>query len=196
MPFQELSNEDMVAVISYLRTLPSVHHKVPPSEYNFMGKIVKTLVLKPSLPNTEPPQKIARDTTAAYGKYLAMSVANCHGCHTNRNMKTGEFIGKPFSGGLVFSPTPESLDYGFRTPNLTPDVSTGRIAEWPQETFLKRIHQGRLQKGSPMPWGPFSRMDESDLKALYNFLHNIEPVKNEIAKTVFAPGEKMPEPAD
>jgi len=33
------------------------------------------------------------DSTAAYGKYLAESVANCRGCHTNRDMMTGAYIG-------------------------------------------------------------------------------------------------------
>lgn len=196
MPFQELSEEDMVAVISFLRTLPPVHHEVKPSEYTFIGKIVKTLALKPSMPKNEPQKAVQRDTTAAYGKYLAMSVANCYGCHTNRDMKTGEFTGKPFSGGLHFAPEPELKGFGFITPNLTPDKQTGRIADWEQVTFLDRMHKGRLQKGSPMPWGPFSRMDESDLKAIYNYLRSVEPVKNEIAKTVFQPGEKMPDIKD
>jgi len=194
MPFQELSADDMTAVISYLRTLPPVHHVVPPSEYNFMGKIVKTFVLKPTMPVNEPPKHVQKDSTAEYGKYLAMSVANCHGCHTDRNMKTGEFTGQPFAGGLIFAPSPETSGFGFVSPNLTPDKETGKITEWNEMAFINRIRQGRLYKGSPMPWGPFSRMDETDLKAIYRFLHNVEPVKNVIIKTVYQPTETMPEP--
>ena len=41
-----------------------------------------------------------------------------------------------------------------------------------------------------MPWGAFSRMDESDLKALCRYLQSLEPVENKVAQTVYAPGEK------
>ncbi len=192
MPFQEMSDEDITAVISYLRTLPPVRHEVLPSEYNFVGKIVKTFVLKPTMPTAEPPKKMVRDTSATYGKYMAMSVSNCYGCHTDRNMKTGEFTGKPFAGGLAFISEPETANMGFISPNLTPDKATGRIAEWEQATFLDRIHKGRLQKGSPMPWGPFSRMEENDIKAIYNYLRSVPPVNKTISKTTFAEGEQMP----
>lgn len=194
MPFQETSEEDIVAIISYLRTMPPVRHEVKPTEYNFIGKIVKTFILKPSMPANKPPQMINKDTSAEYGKYLAMSVSNCYGCHTDRNLKTGEFTGKPFAGGLGFAPVPEDLNYGFVTPNLTPDKETGRMADWTEDAFIKRFRAGRLKKGSPMPWGPFSRMDESDLKAIYRYLQTVTAVKNAVEKTVYAPGEKMPEP--
>jgi mono/diheme cytochrome c family protein len=194
MPFQQLSVYDMTCIISYLRTMPPVKHEVAPSEYNFLGKFVKTFILKPSMPAEKVLDKIAPDTTPEYGRYLAHSVANCYGCHTNRDFKTGEFTGKPFAGGLVFPPVPETNGYGFITPNLTPDP-TGRMDGWNETTFINRMRQGRIHKGSPMPWGPFSRLDENDLKAIYRYLQTVEPVKRTIAKTVYSPEEAkaMPE---
>ena len=45
-----------------------------------------------------------------------------------------------------------------------------------------------------MPWGSFSKMDETELKALYRYLMSLEPVANKFEKTVFAPGEEFPAP--
>lgn len=194
MPFNDMSDEDMIAVISYLRAQAPVKHEVKPTEYNFLGKAIKFFLIKPTMPNGTPPQMVTRDSSAAYGKYLATSVANCYGCHTERDLKTGAFIGKPFAGGFIFEPSEESNGWEFVSPNLTPDNETGRIAAWDQAAFCKRIHSGRVFKNSPMPWGPFSRMDESDMKAIHNFLRSVEPVNNKIEKTAYQPGEVMPQP--
>ena len=193
MPFQEMSEEDMIAVISYIRTLAPVRNEVPLSSFNFLGKIVKTFILKPSMPAMKPAYSVSRDTTPEYGKYLAHYVANCYGCHTNRDMKTGTFTGKPLAGGLFMEPSPETQGYGYMTPNLTPDPETGRMYGWTETAFINRMKSGRIHKTSPMPWGPFSRMDENDLKAVYRYLQTVVPVKNEIKKIVYAPGEQMPE---
>jgi mono/diheme cytochrome c family protein len=195
MPFQQMSEYDMTCIISYLRTLPPVKHKVEPSEYNFLGKFVKTFIFKPSLPTEPIADRIDADTTPEYGKYLAHSVANCYGCHTDRNLKTGEFIGEPFGGGFVMSPSPETKGYGFVTPNITID-ETGKLNGWTEQTFVARMKQGRVHAASPMPWGPFSRMNETDMKAVYRYLQTVTPVKKTIAKSVYAPNEieLMPKP--
>ena len=44
-----------------------------------------------------------------------------------------------------------------------------------------------------MPWGMYSRMNEIDFKALYRYLHSLEPVEFKVEKTVYSPGEEMPE---
>jgi hypothetical protein len=54
------------------------------------------------------------------------------------------------------------------------------------------MRAGRVHKGSHMPWGLFSRINDLELKAIYKFLHQLEPVAHKIPKTVYAPGEKLP----
>lgn len=195
MPFQHMSEYDLVSVLSYLRSLPPVKHKVEPTEYSFLGKFVKTMLLKPVAPTEQIPATITPDSTVEYGRYVAHSVANCYGCHTDRDLKTGEFIGEPFGGGLVMAPSPETKGYGFVTPNITVDES-GKLSGWNEQTFVTRIRQGRTHMASPMPWGSFSRMDETDLKAVYRYLQTVTPVKNTITKTAYAPNEieLMPKP--
>lgn len=182
MPFHNTSDEDLTAIISFLRAQKPVKHKVPENTTNVVGNIVKAFLLKPSGPTGTVPKTIKKDTSAAYGKYLAVSVANCYGCHTNRDMMTGAFIGEPFAGGMKMESSVHPEKYYFLTPNLTPD-STGRLFGWTQSMFVKRFRQGKIYPGTHMPWGPFSRMSDDELKAIYNYLQTLKPVKNSIPQT-------------
>jgi hypothetical protein len=193
MPFQEMSDEDVVAVISFLRSQPPVVHKVNPSELSFLGKALVALgAIKPAGPLKTPPTKVSIDSTKEYGEYVANRVANCVGCHTDRDLKTGAFTGKPFAGGFVMPPDVFSKGYTFVTPNLTPDKETGILSQWSEQGFINRFRSGRVHPTSPMPWGCFSRMNDVELKALYRYLTSLEPVSKRIEKTSYAPGEKLP----
>jgi len=190
MPFQQMSDEDVIAIISFLRAQEPVNNEVPQSDYSFLGKALIALgAIKAEGPKSDPPVSFVRDTTVLYGSYIANSVANCVGCHTARDLKTGEFIGEPFAGGFYMAPDELSKGYAFVTPNLTPDPETGSMAQWSEEMFVNRFRFGRINEGSHMPWGTFSRMDDLDLRAVYRYLKSLEPVNNKIEKIVFAPGE-------
>jgi mono/diheme cytochrome c family protein len=172
MPFHNMSDEDLTAVISYLRAQKPVRNQVPENDLNVMGNIVKAFLVKPVGPTGDVPRTVPRDTTAAYGKYLALSVAECNGCHTQRDL-SGAFIGEPFGGGGEVE--------GFITPNLTPD-STSRIFNWSKKNFIDRFRMGKLIPGSPMPWNSFKRMDDDELTAVYNYLKTLKPVKTTLVK--------------
>lgn len=193
MPFQEISDADLTAIVSFLRSQPAVKHEVQRSSYTFLGKmLMATGMLVPEGPKHTPPSIVPIDSSIAYGEYLANRVANCVGCHTERDLKTGAFTGAAFAGGLRFEQDPSTKGFGFITPNITPDAETGIMAAWDERTFINRFRMGRVYETSHMPWGAFSRMHEDDLKALYRYLQTLEPVKNKIEKAVFAPNEEMP----
>ncbi len=180
MPFYDLSDNDLTAIISYLRTTAPVKNKRPENKWNFIGKAVRAAgLIRPMGDGIVPPAP-APDSTAAYGKYIAESVANCIGCHTNRNMMTGAFVGPAYAGQGFFEVIDENGNIikgkHFVTPNLTPDKETGRIALWSQEVFINRFHTGTGIPGTPMPWGSYSRMTDLELKALYKYLQSLEPV--------------------
>jgi len=181
MPFHNTSDEDLSAIISYIRTIPPVKHEVPMHEFNMLGKIVKAFLLEPAGPEGEVIKSIIPDTTVAYGKYLATNVANCRGCHTNRDLKTGAFIGKDFAGGFEMD---SDSNYVFHTPNLTPDKNTGHITEWSEDIFLQRFRKGKIYPQSPMPWGPFGRMSDTEIRAIYRYLRTVTAVDNKIAMIV------------
>jgi len=194
MPFQDISDEDLTAIISFLRSQEPVKNEVKPTELSFMGKVVSALgLLKPVPPTGTPPKSVAIDSTIEYGKYLANSVANCVGCHTERDLKTGAFTGTPFAGGFLMPEDEYSMGYSFVTPNLTPDKLTGHIVEWDEKKFIERFRGGRVYPGTPMPWGSFGRMTDLELKAIYRYLQSLDPVANKVEKIVFAPGEEVPQ---
>jgi mono/diheme cytochrome c family protein len=178
MPFHNLSDEDMTAVVSFLRSQQPVRNKVPAHDFNTLGKVIKAFMIKPVGPTGEVVKRMPVDSTAVYGGYLANSVANCAGCHTNRDMMTGAAIGEAFAGGLRMDAEGDPKHY-FLTPNLTPD-STGKLFGWSQEQFLQRFRQGKIHPGSHMPWTSFARMDDTELKAIYKYLQTLKPVKNKV----------------
>lgn len=152
---------------------------MPAREETFAWKALQRFAFKPLVPDEQLPVKMERDTSLVYGRYLAESVANCRrGCHTARNLATGDFTGPDYAGGMVFEPAPDTKGWKFITPNLTADPKTGIMATWSEEDFVRRFRMGRANPGSPMPWGSFSKLDETDIKAIYRFLRSIEPVEN------------------
>jgi mono/diheme cytochrome c family protein len=173
MPFHNVSDEDLTAIISFLRAQKPVNNKVPDHSFSVIGKVVKAFLIKPVGPTGEVPASVKPDTSIAYGKYLSMNVANCSGCHTKRDMMTGAYTGEFFAGGLEID--------GLITPNLTPHP-TGRIYGWSKQQFIDRIRQGKLIKQSPMPWTSFKRMTNDELTAIYNYLKSLKPVATEISK--------------
>jgi hypothetical protein len=189
MPFFNMSEYDIESIICYLRTLEPVKSQRVENEYNFLGKAIRTFAIKASNPSSEPLDFIARDSSVAYGKYMSEAVANCYGCHTERDLKTGAFVGEPYAGGTVFGPDASTQNWKFVTPNITFDPETGVIAAWSEEQFIARMRGGRVHMTSPMPWGPFSRLDDMDLKAVYRFLKTVTPVKRDNGQIVTPPAE-------
>lgn len=189
MEFQEMSDDDLTAIISFLRSQEPVRNHVKPSEYTFMGKALLAFGLfKPKGPDVIPPVSVAPDATIAYGKYLANDVAGCRSCHTIMDNK-GNPAGPDFSGGFVFYPTEGSKGYAFVSPNITPHETSGVMAHWTEEVFVNRFRAGRAFEHSHMPWGSYSRMTDDDLKAIYRYLQSLDPVDNKVTKTVYFPGE-------
>ncbi|MCD6024933.1 MAG: cytochrome [Fibrobacteria bacterium] len=177
--YADLAEEDLVAILSYLRTLPPAPGVGPRKEINLFGKITLAYFLTPYKPEGMPRARFEPEASAAYGDYLANTVGRCESCHTPRNLKTGEFLGAPLSGGMPFK---SRLQPGmmFVAPNLTPDSATGHIAGWSEEFFVRRMQAGAVFPDSPMPWGSYRRMTDTDLRALYRYLRSLKPVRHEV----------------
>jgi hypothetical protein len=179
MTYNTMSDEDIVAIMSYLRATNPIENIVPEHEIKMGGKLMLRFMLKPIIAPEDKKFEVAKpDTTAEYGKYLAYSVTNCNGCHTDRG-PAGDFSDKAFAGGHK----KEMKNGTFVTPNLTPDPATGRIYGWSQQTFINRFRMKRIYPDDFMPWEAFSQMSDNDLKAIYNFLHTLEPVSNKVEST-------------
>ena len=189
MPFQNLTDDDLVAVLSYLRSRPAVRHDLPQRQLTPLGDVVFAFVIRPEGPTTTPAKAIESGPTVEYGRYLANSVANCVGCHTDRDLKTGKFTGKPFAGGFHMEVRGQP-GLEFVTPNLTPHPQ-GRIAGWTEEEFVSRLRAGAGPEGSEMPWSSFRLLSEDDARALYRYLRTVPAVENDTGDSLHHRGEKV-----
>lgn len=174
MPFSDLSDADLTALITFLRSEPPVRHAVAGHDINVLGDVVKAFVLAPKGPSRPPVADVTRAVTAEYGRYLANSVGNCVACHTKLDMRTGELVGPHFAGGAVHPSTTDPAQ-SFVTPNLTPDTRWGWLNGWSEDAFVARFRAGRVHEGSPMPWEAFARIDEADTRAIYRYLRTLPP---------------------
>ncbi|RYG18164.1 MAG: cytochrome c, partial [Chitinophagaceae bacterium] len=162
MRYNGMNDQDLSAVISYLRSIKPIRNKVPENSLNIVGKAVKRFIIKPEV--TARPKTLSMDTTAKYGEYLALSIANCYSCHTNRNPNTGDFVGGDFAGGFEM----KTANRSFKTPNLTPEKNTGVMSGWTEKDFIARFRMGAAYPNTPMPWKSYNSMSDIELRALYN----------------------------
>lgn len=195
MPFWSMADDDLIAVVSYLRSMEPVENNVPENQWTFVGKAVRSLtstfkpIENPDAAKVAPPMS---PSSILRGEYLARYVTNCIACHTPRDPTTFEAIGPEFSGGMEFEPWPElhkhfemDTTLWLRTPNITPHPG-GVLAKYKTpEDFIKRFRQGRAIPISPMDWGPFSRMSDEDLTSIWMFLNSLEPVENNVGDIMF-----------
>jgi mono/diheme cytochrome c family protein len=174
-----MSDEDLTAVISYLRTLPPIKNTVPKDEWGFLAKALSSR-FNPRMAKAKPYVPPSDAPSVARGDYLANGPALCFWCHTPTD-PTAAFaeIGIRFSGGA--EPEPDALDesYEVQPPNLTPDPETGALARYDEQSFIDRFRKvGAISKGSPMPWDNFKQMTDSDLKSIFAYLRSLPPTKH------------------
>lgn len=169
MPFtfyRDLSDNDVAAIVAFLRT-------VPPAE-NDPGKSEYKMPLPPAYgpPVTSVPD-IPRGVTVEYGKYLAGPVSHCVECHSPITPQ-GPDLTKLGQGGYEFhGPWGVSV-----APNLT--SSEDGISGFTDEELAKMITQGVRPDGSrmlpPMPYNHFAKMSGDDLKAVIAYLRTLPPL--------------------
>lgn len=185
MEFQMMSDADLRAILSFLRSQPPVRNAVPERELNFLGKALFAFAFGPMPPPEEPPAEAPPPgRTLERGEYLANNVAQCFACHTERNVQTGEYIGPRFAGGfrMPINGNPDSVVV---SPNITPAPETGVITGWTADRFVQRFKAlGKVVPQSDMPWSAFAQMSDDDLRAIFDYLMSLEPVENETGPRV------------
>jgi mono/diheme cytochrome c family protein len=177
MEYQHLTDEDLVAVISYLRSQPAVRSQVPDHELSFVGKALMAFAIEPVAPSSPPP-RLSPPAVASVerGEYLANSVSLCVTCHTNRDSR-GELVGPAFGGGQRMDVAADATKV-YLSPNLTPHPRTSPIGRWTEDQFVARMRKGELIPGTPMPWGAYARMRDEDVRSVYRYLRTLLPFEH------------------
>lgn len=181
--YGKMDQEDVFSIIAYLRTLQPITHDVKATELDFpLNFIVNTIPAKATL--MPAPDS---NNAIAYGQYLVRT-ASCVECHSKADK--GKIIeGTEFGGGREFALGNGKSMY---SANITPDGATG-IGNWTRELFIKKFKQysdsGYQPRAvapgginTPMPWLAYTGMRESDLAAIYAYLHSIKPIRNAVKK--------------
>ncbi|MCI0707893.1 MAG: c-type cytochrome [Ignavibacteriae bacterium] len=177
-----LSDDDVFAIVSYLRSIPPVNNKVTPHDIRFPTKMLFALgVVGPEPPITEPIPTPARSVTPEYGQYLAKHAALCSDCHTPRNLNDGSFyFDSLFAGSSISFGQIEGDPIWAYATNITPDAETG-IGNWTEEQFLLAVRTGTRPDGrvlvTHMPYAEYGLWDEDDLRAIYLYLKSVPPIK-------------------
>lgn len=159
----QLSDEDLAAIIAYLKTVPPVDHKTNGKNFTPLAKILFVVGVLPSL----PVEVVSHDLhvtapeagpTAEYGEYM-VNTNDCRVCH-----------GPDLNGGPFPDPTVTKI-----SPNLTPG---GEVAFWSEEDFIKAIRTGITPSGHQldpefMPWKDYGKFYDDELKAIYAYLKTV-----------------------
>ena len=165
--YRRMADEDLDAIVAYLRAQPPVKNAVPKAQYTI------------ALPkNYGPPLKgkIAappRSNQVKYGEYLAGPLGHCMECHTpfvkgHPDMKRLGAGGNPFKGpwGVAVSR------------NITPH-ETG-LKDWSDPEIERAIRQGVRKDGTPlkppMAYDWYKNISDADMKALIAYLRALKPI--------------------
>jgi len=150
-----ISDEDMLALIAFLRTQEAVEHENPEhlDQPSFLGVLMLGANMIPDRPLVEEPIVAPKkEPTAEYGQFMT-TFLDCKSCH-----------GDDLNGG--------DSPVGPKGPSLR------LVKAWSQEEFITTLRTGVDPTGhelSPlMPWRSTGRLDDVELAALYQYLISLE----------------------
>ncbi len=167
MPAQDLTwlpDSEVVAIVSYLRTVPNVDRPNGTTSVGTLGKVLDRQNkfhwdVARMIDHAKVESPPAPEPTPAYGGYLGRL---CTGCH-----------GEGFSGGPIPG-APPSIPVPL---NLTPD-KTG-LGDWSYEDFDKLMKTGVRKSGRKldpfMPVESWKNFDDTEMHALWSYLRTLPP---------------------
>ncbi|WP_375770645.1 c-type cytochrome [Archangium gephyra] len=175
--YRDMSDEDVEAIVAWLRTLPAVRSPLTAPRFDFPLNVLVRFMPEPVEQSVPAP---ARSDTVAYGKYL-VTVGGCVECHTP---DAGPRAGQWFAGGREFE-----LEKGvvLRSANLTPHATgMGGLSREEFIGLFKRHAGPGARREVPerlntlMAWLSYGGMAEQDVGAIYDYLKTQPPVDNAV----------------
>jgi hypothetical protein len=167
MPVQDISwlpDSDVVAIVSYLRTIQGGDRPNGLTVIKTLGKVLDradqlALDVARRIDHGRVEPVPAPEPTAAYGAFLTRACTGCHGEH----LSGGPLPGAPSS---------------FATPlNLTPD-DTG-LKDWTFADFDKLMKTAARKNGKTldalMPTEAWKNLDQTEMHAIWAYLQSLPP---------------------
>jgi len=162
-----LSDEDLGAIIAYVKSVPPVDHITTGHNFTPLANILLVVGVLPQFPVETVSHEVhvtapARGVSAEYGEYM-VNTNDCRLCH-----------GLQLNGGPYPDPTIKLI-----SPNLTPGGEPGL---WTEEQFLNTIRTGKTPSGHElnpehMPWQSYRNMSDDELKAIFKYLQSLSKLE-------------------
>jgi mono/diheme cytochrome c family protein len=182
--FNGMAEEDLRALVAYLRSLPAVNRPnqpkritVPLFESVFLPAWLAAFAPRETPPPTAPTSGPAR------GEYLVRAVGHCGECHTPRGL-TQATDNTRFLGGNARGPENSAV------PNITPDRETGLT--WTEEEIADYLGSGNKPDGDVAgglmaeviegTTAGYKDLTEEDRRAIARYLKSIPAVRNKVTK--------------
>lgn len=154
--YAPMSDEDLAAMLGYLRTFPAVDRQHPEPRVGPMARVLYLLGNFPLLPveiirHDARPVARTPGVTVEYGEYLA-TLGGCRSCH-----------------GMQLA--------GDANPDA-PDITVGRLAGWTEEDFFRSLREGRRPDGTvidpgKMPWVRSGLMTDDEIRAVWSYMRSL-----------------------
>jgi mono/diheme cytochrome c family protein len=178
MPWQEyrhFSDQEVAAIIAYLRTVPPVTRHRERTEIEVP---VRWFLKRQPRPLTEPVREADLSDPVKRGEHLA-TTGLCRHCHTPVDRQHRALPGMAFAGGKEF------VIGGVltRASNLTPHASG--ISHYNEALFIQVMRTGNIggRRLAPiMPWYSLRHLTDDDLKALWAYLRTVKPVAHDVPR--------------
>lgn len=160
-----LTDNDMKAIVAYLRTLKPVANKVA-------DPIYKMQIPHRMFPGSETPYTEAMMSDPVKKGFYLATIGHCMECHTPMGPRGREFSDKLGAGGFEFrGPWGVSISR-----NITSSQGKG-IGAWTEAEIKAAVTQGKRKDGSPLkpPMGYpyYAKMTEDDLSAVVAYLRTV-----------------------
>ena len=169
--YQHYSDEDLGAVVAYLKSVPPVDNDLGTRRIGFPGSVLGGTVgfnefthingIDHANVGMNAPEE---GVTAEYGQYMT-KVAACGECH---------------AANLAGITLAEGEDGPPEGPNLTPG---GELADWTEQDFITALRTGETPSGEQldaeqMPWPTLSQMTDTELQAIWAYLSGLPALPN------------------
>ncbi len=160
--YSAMADEDLGALIAYVKTVPLVNRANLPTAVKLLPRALMVFGQFPG-PAAERidhdatrPKAIPADTSGAYGNYL-VTIGACTVCHNTS-----------------LSGHPPNEPGAPPSPNLTPG---GNIGKWSYTQFVQTLRTGTRPDGSKlnplMPWPLAGQMTDEEMTAVWNYLRSL-----------------------
>jgi mono/diheme cytochrome c family protein len=195
--FTKVTDADVDALFSYLRTLPRVSYQPP--ENDLLLRIRWPLALWNAA--FFSPRRFALNTKQSTewnrGAYLVEGLGHCSACHSPRNMAMAEIPSRAYQGGVLQDEVAAGQNRRWSAVNLT-SAKSG-LAAWSVNDLAKYLQTGfSLRAGT---FGPMNEVNSNSLRklrpedahAMAVYLKSL-PASEEVAESVPPEAVKAGEP--